>query len=164
MTVEFTTLLVDFAKAGRIGPLYVGMGRSELSGALRQLGLPAALETPDSEFSDRHESLEIAMVGGQLVLLGLDHDGDLEFVLPSGLGKGGSQEPSRLSKAETVILLDQAACPWAEDAALTFAGQQSAIRTAAGVSLVFTRPSEFDLELPGDDELLASAYLSLKAQ
>ncbi|HEV2634388.1 MAG TPA: hypothetical protein VGX23_04530 [Actinocrinis sp.] len=160
MTTPLTTQLLTFATTGRFGPLRIGMPWVGMQAALRDLGLAVPETSPEGDLSDRFECLDLSVADGRLVLLGLDHDGGLAFALPEPLGTGEEQET--FSRTLLIGLPEQAGCPWSDDPALAFAGQQSAIRTEAGVTLVFTLPTAMDVELPDNDELLASAYLSLK--
>jgi hypothetical protein len=158
MTAELLTVVGEFAATGRIGPLHVGLRWTELLTALRQLDLaPSPVAGPD--FTDRFDSLDIAVADGHLDLLGLDHDGDLAFKLPPALGRDRSG--LTLTRADVIAQLAQIGCGWAEDPALTFAGQQTALRTNADVSMVFARPSVLGVELADDEERLTSAYISL---
>ncbi|WP_034263735.1 hypothetical protein [Actinospica robiniae] len=154
--------VASFAKTGRIGPLRVGMEATGLSAALADLGL--AFEPPPerAEFAARFESLEVSVSEGRVILLGLDHDGDLVLSVPPSLLDAPASEGSRLARSEMVKALSRADCAWAVDAALTFPGHQSAIRTAIGASLVFAAP-DLDVTEPDavpDEEYLASIYMS----
>jgi hypothetical protein len=158
MTAELLTVVGDFAATGRIGPLRVGLPLAELLTALRELDLtPFPDAGPD--YSDRFDSLDIAVTDGYLDLLGLDHDGDLTFTLPAALARDGSR--LTLTRAEVVAHLAQIGCGWSEDPALTFADEQTALRTNVGVSIGFVRPSVLELEMADDEERLAAAYIGL---
>lgn len=154
--------VASFAKTGHIGPLRVGMDAAELSAALADLGLAFTPPPEGEDAADRFESLEVSVSDGRLFLLGLDHDGDLAFLLPPSLLDAPASEGSRLSRSEVTEALSRADCAWDIDPSLTFPGHQRAIRTGIGASLVFVSPDVDieELDVVPDEEYLASVYIS----
>lgn len=155
---SLAAFVAQFAATGRIGELHVGMDAAALGSALRDLGIDYR-NVHGADSNDRYGSVDLAVSEDQLVLLGLDHDGDLDFELPGVLGAG--TQPAAIPRDVLEAELTKAGCPLSDDPSLTFPGQQSAVRTGAGVSLVFARPSALDVEMDTDAEFLASAYISL---
>jgi len=154
--------VASFAKTGYIGPLHVGMEATALSAALADLGLASEPLPEGEEAAERFESLEVSVSEGRVILLGLDHDGDLVFLVPPTLLDTPTSEGSRLTRSEVVEALRCVDCAWDADATLTFPGHQTAIRTDIGASLVFVSP-DADIAEPDvapDEEYLASIYMS----
>ena len=155
---SMASIVAGFAETGHIGGLRVGMNVADLGVALHGLAIDYQ-NVQEADFNDKYDSLDLAVSDGRLVLLGLDHDGELGFELPGALG--GGVQPTAVPRALLVAELADAGWPLGDDPSLTFPGRQSALRTGAGVSLVFARPSASDVDMATDAEYLASAYLSL---
>ena len=160
MASTLVSIVARFAGTGRIGGLRVGMNAADLGAVLHGLAIDYR-NVQGIDTNDKYDSLDLAVSGGRLVLLGLDHDGELGFELPGALGAG--VQPAAVPRDLLVAELADAGCLWSDDPSLTFPGRQSALRTGAGVSLVFARPSALDVavDMAADAELLTSAYLSL---
>ncbi|HTJ67900.1 MAG TPA: hypothetical protein VL551_10255 [Actinospica sp.] len=155
---SLAAFIAQFAATGRIGGLHVGMDAAALGAALRDIGIDHQY-VRGADSNDKYGSLDLALSDDRLVLLGLDHDGDLVFELPGALGTG--IQPGVVPRELLQEELMKAGCQRTEDPSLTFSGQQSALRTEAGVSLVFARPSVVDVEMATDTEHFVSAYMSL---
>jgi hypothetical protein len=148
--------MLEFARTATIGPLRLGLAGDALDSALREVGLVHDASA-GSTYIDGSESLEVSIADGSLDLLGLDNLGDFTFRLPPSLG---DQESARLTMVEMLDLLSSHGCRWTDDEQLTFADQQSAIRTAAGVSVLFAYPETLGVTTIENELTLHSMYAS----
>lgn len=161
-------LLLRFAAAGEVGPLRVGMAADEADRVLgggTGLVAPSASDSPDAR--DPHGSagfkdgsLEL-WVGpdGRVCLLGFDDvDGHGRFLGPTRLGPEFGQGDGTPTREALLDGLDRLGCVWRRDDALTF-GDQSAVETEAGVSVVFVRADAAS----GEWWLVSSLYATAPA-
>ncbi|MFD0275303.1 hypothetical protein ACFVHB_15555 [Kitasatospora sp. NPDC127111] len=151
-------LIISFAATGEIGAFRLGMSGEE---ADRLLGGGTGLAGParsgsGGEVGFKDGSLELWVGPDATVsLLGLDTSGaDGRFQSPSRINAATREDIEAPSREALISGLGRLGCAWHPDDALTFDGQL-AVRTEAGVSVVFTRPAP-----PADEWVLASLYRS----
>ncbi|HWC78681.1 MAG TPA: hypothetical protein VG756_01840 [Pseudonocardiaceae bacterium] len=128
--MTITDVMAEFARTAAIGELRIGLTGPPLIHALNEIGVSVdPADTPD--FDDEVGSLEVHLRGGELIQLGMDNLGDFTFEFPG--------DPDRISFTmnEFLAVLADRHCRYGPDTALTYEGQQRAIRTAAGVSITF---------------------------
>ncbi|MGA5816546.1 hypothetical protein ACPC54_01590 [Kitasatospora sp. NPDC094028] len=148
--------MISFAATGEIGPFGVGMSGAEADLLLGGgTGLAAPAPGPDGHVGFKDGSLEMWVDGSTVWLLGYDTvDPEGRFASPSRTGAGERPTIEAPSREALIDGLERLNCAWSQDGSLTF-DDQLAIRTEAGVSVVFTRPDP-----PADGWVVASLYRS----
>ncbi|WP_448317546.1 hypothetical protein [Streptomyces sp. CO7] len=109
---------------------------------------------PHGSLGFKDGSLELwAGPDGRVCLLGYDAvDGQGRFQGPTRLGTEFRQEDRTPTREALLDGLDRLGCAWRRDDALTF-GDQAAVETEAGVSVVFVRA-----EVAAGEWLVSSLY------